>query len=216
MTSVLVVAPHPDDETLGCGGTLLRHVAAGDAVHWLVLAALPAAGGTLPPGIFDKVAEAYGFAGVHRLELPDAGLDTVPLGDLIPRIGAVVQGVAPTTVYLPHPGDAHTDHRVAFDAAVACTKPFRYPSVRRVLVYETPSETDFGLDPDRGGFRPNVYVDVTAHLERKLEVLRLYAGEMGVHPFPRNEDAIRARAILHGSVAGAPAAEAFMLLREIL
>lgn len=216
MTSVLAVAPHPDDETLGLGGTLLRHIAAGDAVHWLVLTALPEAGGSLPPGIFDAVAAAYGFAGVHRLDLPDARLDTVPLADLVPRIGAVVQRVAPATVYLPHPGDAHTDHRVAFDAAAACTKPFRYPSVRRVLVYETPSETDFGVDPGRLGFRPNVYVDVTTHLERKLEITRLYTGELGVHPFPRNGDALRARAMLHGTVAGVQAAEAFVLLREIL
>lgn len=213
MTTVLVVAPHPDDETLGCGGTLLRHLAAGDAVHWLVLAALPEAE---DPAIFAEVASAYGFAGVHRLELPDARLDTVPLADLIARIGAVVQRVAPTVVYLPYRGDAHTDHRVAFDAAAACTKSFRYPSVRRVLAYETPSETDFGLDPDSRGFRPNVFLDITAQLERKLEIVRLYARELGAHPFPRNETALRALAVLHGTVAGCPAAEAFMLLREIL
>lgn len=216
MKTVLVVAPHPDDETLGCGGTLLRHIAAGDAVHWLVLTALPE-GSTLSPDVFDQVGAAFGFAGVHRLELPDARLDTVPLADLISRISPVVRRVEPATIYLPHPGDAHTDHRAAFDAAIACTKSFRYPSVRRVLVYETLSETDFGLDPDRGGFRPNVYVDITAHLERKLEILRLcYPGEMGEHPFPRNEGALRAMAALRGAVAGCPAAEAFLLLKEIL
>lgn len=213
MTAVLVVAPHPDDETLGCGGTLLRHLAAGDAVHWLVLAALPETEGS---AIFDEVASAYGFAGLHRLELPDARLDTVPLADLIARIGAVVQRVAPAVIYLPYRGDAHTDHRVAFDAAAACTKSFRYPSVRRVLAYETPSETDFGLNPDTHCFRPNVFLDITTHLERKLEIVRLYARELGAHPFPRNETALRALAVLHGTVAGCPAAEAFMLLREIL
>lgn len=215
MSTVLVVAPHPDDETLGCGGTLLRHSAAGDAVHWLVLTALPE-GTTLPSSIFDEVAGAYGFAGVHRLDLPDARLDTLPLVELIARISPVVRGIEPATVYLPYPGDAHSDHRAAFDAAAACTKSFRYPSVRRVLVYETLSETDFALDPDRNDFRPNVWVDVSAHLERKLEILRLYEGELGEHPFPRNEGALRAVALLRGAVAGCAAAEAFMLLREIL
>ncbi len=220
MTAVLVVAPHADDETLGCGGTLLRHVAQGDAVHWLVLTAPapvlePEAAAGRAAVDLDAVAAAYGFAEVACLHLPDAGLDTVPRAELVARVGEMVRRIEPEVVYLPYRSDAHSDHRFAFDAVAACGKWFRYRSVRRLLVYETPSETDFGLDPDRLGFRPNVFVDITPHLERKLAILRFYSSEMGIHPFPRSEAAIRALAVLRGAAAGCDAAESFLLLKEI-
>jgi N-acetylglucosamine malate deacetylase 1 len=207
------VAPHPDDETLGCGGSLLRHIADGEQTHWLVVCQPPHATGV--DALIDTVGRAYGFAGVHCVRLPDARLDTLPLADIIARIGAAVQLIAPTIVYVPHPGDAHTDHRVVFDATMPCVKWFRYASVRRVLAYETPSETAFGLDPDRGAFRPNVYRDVTAQMDRKLEILRLYGpSEIGAHPFPRSVEGVRALATIRGAECGYAAAEAFMLLRD--
>lgn len=218
---VLHVAPHPDDETLGCGGSLLRHIAAGDSTHWLVVSQPPPHSATAPDAsagsdaLIDTVGRAYGFAGVHCLHLPDARLDTVPLADIIAGIGAIVRLIEPTVVYVPHPGDAHTDHRVVFDATVPCVKWFRYPTVGRVLAYETPSETGFGSDPDRHAFRPNVYRDITAELDRKLDILRLYGpSEIGAHPFPRSVEGLRALATVRGAECGYAAAEAFMLLRE--
>lgn len=209
---VLHVAPHPDDETLGCAGALLKHRHGGDEVHWLVMT--EPAGGT--GACVEAIGRAYGFAAVHRLRLPDARLDALPLAELVERTGAVIRAAGPDVVYVPHPGDAHSDHRVAFDAAAACTKAFRYPSVRRVLAYETLSETNFGLDPRGLAFRPNVYIDITPHLEEKLRILGLYDGEIAPHPFPRSVEAARALACLRGAEAGCDAAEAFMLLREII
>ena len=219
--NVLVVAVHPDDETLGCGGTLLRHSAAGDHVHWLLVTALREADGWPAERLRERrktvaaVAAAYGMAGVHDLGFPAMGLDRVPVGELVAAIGGVVNAVQPRTVYLPFRGDVHSDHRVAFAAAHSCTKSFRYPSVARVLMMETLSETDFAPALPDMAFIPNFFVDITATLAAKLKMLGLYAGEMGTHPFPRNERAVEALAVTRGVAAGCEYAEAFMLLKEI-
>lgn len=221
MSVVLVVAPHPDDETLGCGGTLLRHRREGDELHWLVVTAAAgaedsaSAAGMRRTSELARVAESYGFAGVHELGFPEIRIDSIPLAEIVERCGEVVRGTAAEVIYLPFPGDAHTDHRVTFAGAIACTKRFRYPTVRRVLAYETLSETDFGVDPDRNGFRPNVFVDIESFVEEKLRIMRMYTDELRPHPFPRSEDSIRALATLRGAASGCAAAEAFMLLREI-
>lgn len=219
--TVLVVAPHPDDETLGCGGTLLRHRAEGDAVHWLVATRItpelgfPAERMAARADELREVATRYGFAGVHELGLPATRLDTLPVGDVVAAIGRVFRAVQPDTVYLPYRNDVHSDHAVVFDAAAACCKGFRYPHVKRVYMYETLSETEFGLRADDGGFRPNLFVDTAAWLEEKIAIMRLYAGEMAPFPFPRSEECLRAQAVLRGSQAGCAAAEAFMILKEV-
>lgn len=221
MSIVLVVAPHPDDESLGCGGALLRHIEEGDSVHWLIVTAMTESQGFPEDRIasrnteIESVALAYRFAGVHRAGLPTTRLDTVPMGDLVAAIGKVFQTTCPDTVYLPYRNDAHSDHAAVFDATVACCKSFRHSSVKRVYAYETLSETEFGLRPDDPGFRPNLFVDIGDRLEQKIQILNLYSGEIGVFPFPRSEECVRAQAILRGSQAGSTAAEAFMVLKEI-
>lgn len=220
MTPILAVAPHPDDETLGCGGTLLRHIAQGDAVHWVIAtrmdpATFPAERVARREAEIAAVAKAYGFAGVHALGFPAASLDTVPRAQLIEALARIVRAVEPGTVLTPFPGDAHGDHRAVFEAVAACAKTFRYPSVETVLAYETLSETDFALDPAAPTFRPNLFVEVGPFLERKIEIMRLYAGELGEHPFPRSVEAIRAAALLRGAQANCRAAEAFMVLKDV-
>ena len=220
MSVILAVAPHPDDETLGCGGTLLRHRRAGDAVHWLIATRMSAAMGADEARIARRaqeiveVAARYGFAETHQLDFDATRLDAVPLHTLVDAVGAVVRRVAPEIVYLPYRRDAHTDHARVFDAVAACTKWFRYPSIHRVLAYETLSETEFQLDPDAGGFRATVFNDVTAYLDAKIDIMSVFASELGEHPFPRSGSSIRALAQLRGAAAGFEAAEAFMLLRE--
>lgn len=219
--NVLVIAPHPDDETLGCGGTLLRHKAQGDTLHWLIVTGMTAAGGFSSDRIAARAAEiealaaGYGFASVHALDLPTGGLDRLALDDIITPIKAVVHAVRAETVYVPFPGDAHSDHAAVFQAASAAVKSFRSPSVRRVLAYETLSETEFGLNPTELAFRPNIFVDIAPYLDDKLRLMRGFAGEMGDFPFPRSETSIRALAALRGGTAGCQAAESFMLLKEI-
>lgn len=219
--TVLAIAPHPDDETLGCGGVLLRHHAEGDAIHWLVVTAITPALGFPPERVAARrqellaVADRYGFSSVSELCLPATRLDTLPKGDIVAALGNVFRQVQPDTVYVPYRNDAHSDHAAVFDAAAACCKGFRHGYVKRVYAYETLSETEFGLRPDDGGFRPNLFVDTSATFEEKLAIMRLYAGEMGPFPFPRSEECLRAQAVLRGSQAGCRAAEAFMILKEI-
>lgn len=215
---VLVIAPHPDDETLGAGGLLLRAAAAGRAIHWLIVTTMRPDEGW-PAGRIAKrdreiaaVAADYGFAGVHRLGLPTARLDTLPLGDVVAALGQVVAEVQPEVILLPHRGDAHSDHQVVHDAGAACSKWFRYPSVRWTLVYETLSETDAGLQ-QAPAFRPDLFVDISGQLERKLAMTRHFDGEFHAFPFPRSETALRAQAQLRGAASGSEAAEAFMILR---
>ena len=217
----LVIAPHPDDELLGCGGTLLRRVAEGGTVGWLLMTAMTEEAGWTHARIkqrameIERVREGLGINARHfyALGLATADLDQVPMGTLVARVSQVFKDFVPEEVLLPHPGDVHSDHRVTFEAASACTKWFRYPSVKRVLTYETLSETDAGLDLQRG-FQPNVFVDVSGHLERKIELIQVYASEMGEFPFPRSEGAVMALAHLRGAQSGFQSAEAFHLLRD--
>ena len=221
MKSVVVFAPHPDDETLGCGGALLKHIAAGDSVHWVIATSTGPVEGFSKDQVnlrnqeIEQVASTYGFAGVHPLGFQTMSLDMVPKRDLIRSMSTVVQSVGAQVLYLPYRNDAHSDHAAVFDAAVACAKTFRYPSVRSVRVYETLSETEFGIRPEDPGFRPNLFIDISPFLEHKIKIMNIYASEMAEFPFPRSEIALRAQAALRGSQSGVLAAEAFMLLKEI-
>lgn len=219
--NVLVVAPHPDDETLGCGGTLLKHVAAGESVHWLIITKICENQGWSESqrekrrDQIHQVAENYKFSAVHQLDFATSSLDHVPLRDVIQAISRVISKTQPRIVYMPHRGDAHSDHKVVFDATSACTKWFRYPSIKRVLSYETLSETGFSVNPE-SKFTPNCYVDISRFLDRKLNIMQVFDSEMGNFPFPRSLESIRALAALRGSESGFQAAEAFQLLRELL
>jgi len=216
---VLVVAPHPDDETLGCGGPLLRLAQSGAQLAWLIVTGISREGGFSEDRVrerdaeIEKVSSLFGFKEVFNLRFPTRQLDRVPFQDLMGRFSAVYESFKPAQVFLPNRSDVHTDHRIVFDVAAACSKWFRFPSVQRVLAYETLSETDFALG-EPSIFRPNYYVDISNHLERKLEVLQTYKSELDEFPFPRSIEAVRALAKLRGCTAGFNAAEAFQLLRE--
>lgn len=222
MKRVLVVAPHPDDETLGCGGALLKHKTQGDETHWLIVTGMTREAGFSSDTIekrqreIDAVSERFGFGTVHQLGFPTAQLDAVPLNKIVRRLGDVFRGVRPEVVYVPYRNDVHSDHRIVFDGVAACTKWFRFPGIERVLAYETLSETEFGINPAAGGFKPNVFVDVSEYLEEKIDIMSIYESEYGEFPFPRSERAIRALAEFRGSTVGCMAAEAFLLLREVL
>ena len=147
--SVLVVAVHPDDETLGCGGTLLRLREEGAEIHWMIVTAMTAEGGFSSEVIerrnreIETVAQMYASSSVHQLGFPTTRLDEVPMSQLVTAMSRVFQSVQPNQVFLPFQHDVHSDHQHAFAAAYSCTKTFRYPSVRKVMMMETLSETDF-------------------------------------------------------------------------
>lgn len=215
----IIIAPHPDDETLGAGGTLLRRKAEGGNVAWLIVTTISIEAGWTAEktkqreGEIQRVTELYGFDEVFALNFSTTKLDAIPMSELVAAVSDVFGSFSPEEVFVPHPSDVHTDHRVVFDAVAACTKWFRYPSIKRVLAYEALSETDFGLGTNQG-FRPNVFVDIEPFLSGKLRAMDIYASELGKFPFPRSHEAIRALATLRGAASGFKAAEAFELLRE--
>ena len=219
---VLVIAPHPDDETLGCGGSLLKHKTDGDSLSWLV-----ATRGHEPQwsaelleqkeSEISAVAAAYGFDKTFRLNFPTIKLDTIPLDEIIVAIRNAISDAAPDCVYLNHFGDVHSDHRVVFEATMSVLKPF-YNSrhgVKRVLSYEILSSTDAMPPHLARAFVPNVFTDVTDFLKKKLEIMSLYESEQQPFPLPRALDSISALARYRGATIGAEFAEAFMLVREV-
>lgn len=218
MDNIIVVAPHPDDETLGCGGTILRHKENGDKVCWLIVTKMgkqfDVSKRERRISEIQQVQKLYNLDKVYQLDFDPANLDAYPLGDIIKEIGKVFCEFEPNIIYLPYRSDIHSDHKVVFDATVACTKWFRYPFINKVLVYETLSETDFTINPDANQFRPNVFVDISSYLNKKLEIMQVYSSEIAEHPFPRSIKSIKSLAFLRGTASGYEAAEAFMLLKE--
>src|ERR1043165_8151237 len=143
---VLVIAPHPDDETLGCGGTLLKHAAAGDSLYWIIVT--KAYEPRWPKDVIERreqeieqVSAAYGFEKRFRLTFPAARLDTVPLEELLKSINDIVTDVKPDWILTVHTGDIHSDHRVVFEATMSAVKSFNH-GVQRLFSYETISSTD--------------------------------------------------------------------------
>ncbi|EIJ80530.1 hypothetical protein PB1_09222 [Bacillus methanolicus PB1] len=220
MKKVIIVTPHPDDETLGCGGTILRHKKEGDQVCWLIVTKMgdefEISRRMKRKEEIERVKEMFGFDEVFQLNFDAGSLDRIPLGNIINEISQSFNRFHPNIVYLPYRSDIHSDHKVVFDATVACTKWFRYPFVNKVLAYETLSETDFTINPDSNHFHPNVFVDISSHLEKKIEIMKVYESELSEYPFPRSVKAIKSLAYLRGAAAGYEAAEAFMLLKERL
>lgn len=222
MKTVLVVAPHADDETLGCGGTILKLIEQGYQVHWLLVTGMTKEAGYSDAQIESrhdeilKVSKQYGFSVTHELNLPPAHLETLAKGDVIGPICKVISKIKPEIVFSVYRNDAHSDHEIVFDAVMSATKSFRYPFVKKVMAYETMSETDFGMKPEDGGFRPNIFIDITPYLAKKLDILEIFESEVGDFPFPRSRKALQSLAYVRGAQCNAEAAEAFMLIKEIL
>jgi len=220
---VLAISAHQDDETLGCGGTLLSHRLAGDELFWLILTKAHA-----PRWNQDfiqreeedvqRVAEAFGMAECFRPGLPATHLDFLPLNEIITPVRETIEKIHPETIYTVFPGDIHTDHQAVFEATSIVLKTFAMKplGVRRLLCFECLSSTDAAPQMLGRVFAPNVFRDIGQHLERKIEIMNLYSTQMQQGSMPRTESAIRALARLRGASIGVEYAEAFMLVREVV
>lgn len=218
----MVIAVHPDDETLGCGGTLLRLREMGKEIAWLIVTGTK--GSPLYPQSFtdkrdkevEEVKNRYGFSKTYWLPFWAGKLEEVPKIDVVKAINDAIRDFKPDTIFLPFPWDIHKEHQVTFEASMACTKSFRNPFVKRVILMETLSETDFAPAHVVNPFNPNLFVDISKQIEGKLEVMKVFESEVLPHPFPRSIESLQALATLRGGQAGCSAAESFMVIKEIV
>ncbi|WP_149704288.1 PIG-L deacetylase family protein [Campylobacter concisus] len=214
---VLVIAVHPDDETLGCGGTLLKHKASGDEVHWLICTTIDKTNSYYKTREDELkiVADAYKFNSVNNLRLKTMQVDEYGMSSLIDKISNVINTIKPNIIYLPFKGDVHSDHRKIFEASYSCTKSFRYPFIKKIYMMEILSETEFAPSTKEDSFIPNTFVDISAYFEKKIEIMKIFKSEISIHPFPRSERNLKSLATLRGATAGCEYAESFVLLKEI-
>lgn len=219
---ILVIAPHPDDEVLGVGGTIARLAHEHRDVHVVIVT-------RGDPGMFspefiergrDEARRAHEILGVVKTEFlegfPAALLDTVPQASLNAALGDVIASVGPEVLFVPFQGDLHADHRRVCEAALVAARPNGAgPRVRAILAYETLSETNWNPAPMASGFAPNVLVDISSSLPAKLEAMAIYESQLKPYPHERSLRALESLARTRGATVGCEAAEAFVLLRGI-
>ncbi len=216
----LIIAPHPDDEILGAGGTMARLADAGREVHVAILTEgrPPLFSPEQTRAVQAEAAAAHvrlGVAHTHWLGYPAAELSEVPHRELNSGIGKLVAAVAPDTLFVPHPGDIHLDHQLAFLSSLVASRPYEDTYPKSILAYETLSETNWNAPYLTPAFTPNVFIDITDTLESKLAAFALYASQVKPPPHERSMDALRALATLRGATVHRPAAEAFVLVRGV-
>jgi len=218
---VLVIAPHPDDEVLGVGGTIAR---LGHEGHDIFVAIVTRG----DPSMFDpafteqgrqEALQAHRILGVRDTIFldgyPAALLDTIPHSQLNAALGKLFCDVKPAILFLPFNGDLHRDHRLVFESALVAARPHGGSQVQTIYAYETLSETNWNAAPLTPGFLPNTYFDISAFLEVKLASMQTYQSQLKPFPHERSLEAIQALATLRGATVGVEAAEAFVLVRSV-
>ena len=217
---ILVFAPHPDDEVLGCGGIIAKNVKEGNDVYvCIVTKACEPLFSKKDDEIDQKeIKAAHSYLGVKEtinLGLPAAMLESVPRHVLNGEIAKVINSVKPEEVYIPHRGDMHLDHKMIADACMVGLRPRGKNSVKRVYAYETLSETEWDAPNVTNAFIPNVYVDITKYIDKKINAMKKYKTQICKYPDPRSEEGIKALATYRGVTVSKNYAESFMLIREI-
>ena len=215
MKKILIIAPHPDDETLGCGGTL--HKYRNKKISWMILTKMSDKKIYSKKQIADrekeinKVAKCLNIKNVIKLGFEASMLNRSNLKELIQKISNEIKKIKPDTIFSPYLHDSHSDHFFCTYALNHILKTFRYPFIKECYLYETLSETNQNY-VKKNFFRPNVYFDISKHLKTKLKLARIYKSEIKKHPFPRSLEAIKALAVLRGSESGFKYAESFKLI----
>jgi LmbE family N-acetylglucosaminyl deacetylase len=220
--TVIVVAAHTDDEAIGCGGAIAKHVAQGDSVY----AVFMADGVTSRPDASTEeleernaaAAKAHRVLGIKKsymLGLPDNRMDSVPLLDIVQKLESVLDEVQPEVVYTHHSGDLNVDHSITHQAVLTACRPVPGASVKEIYAFEVLSATEWNT-PGVTPFIPNVFIDISDHLETKMEALAAYELEMRDEPHTRSLINARRLAEFRGNCVGVGAAEGFALVRRLL
>jgi len=223
--NVLICAAHPDDEVLGCGGTIARLAKEGNDVYIAILgegitsrsAHREDADPSLIRQLHDrsrKVAKLLGAKDLWMYSLPDNRFDTIPLLDAVKIIEDLIKLVQPRMIYTQHGGDLNIDHVVAFRAALTASRPMVGCPVKAVYSFPVASSSEWAFHQFSPAVQPNIFVDISSTLDLKIEAMQLYESETRPFPHPRSPEALRAAAQYWGSVVGFSAAEAFHCIRE--
>ena len=226
MEKILIIAAHPDDEVLGCGGTITRLVREGKEVHIVILA-----NGLTSRAKFEEskspellkqhhqrarqAGSLMGASSVQVLGFPDQKLDAMPLLEITQAIEREIERIQPDTIFTQHGGDLNQDHVITYRATLTATRPMAGGCVRCVYAYEVPSSTEWSFQRFAPHFQPSVFFDIADTLEVKIAAMQVYESEARDFPHPRSPRALQAIAHRWGSVVGLDAAEAFELVREI-
>jgi len=228
MSNILVVAAHPDDEVLGCGGTIAKHVASGDVVSVVILAE----GVTSRTATRDRLAvhtdlddlaraaqkanQILGTSSLDLRDLPDNRMDSIDLLEIVKIAEAAIVAARPSTVYTHHSGDVNVDHKRIHEAVVTACRSTPGQVVKQLMYFEVPSSTEWQTPTSASLFGPTVFINIETTLERKLQALACYASELRPFPHPRSALAVEALARWRGASAGYIAAEAFVLGRSLV
>jgi len=223
---VLIVVAHPDDEVLGCGGTIARLVKEGHDVYIAILGeGITSRSREREQTDFtliktlqtqsNQVAKMLGVKDIFMYNLPDNRFDTVPLLDVIKIIEDLIARVTPEIIYTHHGSDLNIDHQIVNRAVLTGTRPMQNGTVKELYAFEVPSSTEWAFQSLGLSFYPNVFVNISDTLDIKIKALSCYKSEVRVFPHPRSPESIKAIACRWGSVVGYEAAEVFELIRSI-
>lgn len=219
---VLMIAPHPDDEVLGCGGTIKKYSENGDEVFLCIVtkAYTPDWSEVFIKNRkkeIDSTVAVLGIKKVYFLNFPTVKLDTVPQKQLNDAISEIISEVNPEIIFIPFSGDINKDHRLVSESALVALRPKPGSLVKKVFYYEALSETEWS-DSTQGAkniFAPNYYENISDYLEDKLKAMQCYKSELKEYPHPRSLEGIKILAQKRGMEVGKKYAEAFVLIREI-
>lgn len=220
---ILIVAAHPDDEILGCGGTIAKYSPSND-VYIAILGEGASARyprrEDVPKECFDElqkqsrqVGKTLGVKDNLFLNLPDNRFDTVPFLDIVKKVENIISEIGPDIIYTHHGGDLNIDHRISFLSVLTAARPAKGCPVKEVYSFEVPSSTEWSFQRVNGPFCPNVFEDISQSMDLKIKCMNLYKNETGSFPHPRSEEALISIAKRWGAVAGVGCAEAFELIR---
>ena len=224
---VVVIAAHPDDEVLGCGGTIARMAREGDSVHVLLMGDGESSRGDdgrvvdanrliIRNKAATRACEILGCSSIDQLAFPDNRMDSLALLDVVRPIEVFINKHCPETVFTHHSGDVNIDHIIVHNAVIAaCRSQPEFP-VRELLFFEVPSSTEWRPPSSSAMFNPNWFVDISETLDLKLQALQAYNDELRPFPHPRSQKGVEALAQWRGATAGVHAAEAFILGRKII
>ena len=222
----LAIVAHPDDEVLGCGGTIARHALQGDVVYCLILGEgitsrynqREEASGRKLKQLKSEARQAAQLLGIKKIffrNFPDNRFDTIPVLEIVKAIEEVKETLKPEVIYTHHQGDLNIDHQVTFKAVLTACRPLKGETAKEIYSFEIPSSTEWNAPRTQNYFMPNVFVDISDTLDKKIEALKAYNGELREYPHPRSPEVLRAIALRWGSATGCRAAEAFDLIRSI-